>query len=88
MKLFNLASAKRDPRTAAELKAIGVQKGWPDILLIAPGGRLHALELKRRGEDMTMEQQAFAACCQERGFRLPARMPNSPPPSDGPSSIC
>jgi hypothetical protein len=37
-----------------------------DFLLIAPGGRLHALELKRRGEEMTEEQETFAAWCQEQ----------------------
>ncbi len=46
---------------------MGVQKGWPDFLLIAPGGRLHALELKRRGETMTEEQEAFAKWCREQG---------------------
>jgi hypothetical protein len=45
---------------------MGVQKGWPDFVLVAPGGRLHALELKRRGEVMTEEQEAFAAWCQEQ----------------------
>lgn len=58
---------KRDARTAAKLKAMGVQKGWPDFLLIAPGGRLHTLELKRRGETMTEEQEAFAEWCRDQG---------------------
>ena len=51
------AGEKRDPRAAAKLKAMGLQKGWPDFLLIAPNGRLHALE--RRGEAMTEEQEDF-----------------------------
>jgi hypothetical protein len=38
---------------------MGLQRGWPDFLLIAPGGRLHALEIKRRGEAMTEEQEDF-----------------------------
>jgi hypothetical protein len=59
---------KRDPRTAAKLKTMGVQKGWPDFLLFGPGGRLHALELKRRGGAMTEEQESFAAWCQEQGI--------------------
>jgi hypothetical protein len=61
------AGEKRDPRTAAKLKAMGVQRGWPDFLLIGPGGRLHALELKRRGEVMTEDQETFAAWCSENG---------------------
>ncbi|WP_373371520.1 VRR-NUC domain-containing protein [Microvirga sesbaniae] len=61
------AGEKRDPRTAAKLKAMGVQKGWPDFILFGPGGRLHALELKRRGGVMTDEQKSFAAWCQSQG---------------------
>jgi hypothetical protein len=46
---------------------MGVQKGWPDFLLFGPGGRLHALELKRQGGAMTEEQEAFAVWCREQG---------------------
>jgi predicted type IV restriction endonuclease len=46
---------------------MGVQKGWPDFLLIAPGGRLHALELKRQGEVLSEDQEDFAAWCREQG---------------------
>ena len=28
----------RDVRTAAKLKQMGTQRGWPDFLLIAPNG--------------------------------------------------
>jgi hypothetical protein len=61
------AGEREDPRTAAKLRVMGVKKGWPDLLLLAPGGRLHALELKRRGETMTEEQESFAAWCHEQG---------------------
>src|SRR5215213_4600867 len=37
-----------------------LQRGWPDFLLVVPGGLLHALELKRRGETMAEEQESFA----------------------------
>ena len=40
---------------------MGLQRGWPDFLLVVPGGLLHALELKRRGETMAEEQESFAA---------------------------
>lgn len=68
------AGEKRDPRTAAKLKIMGVQRGWPDFLLFAPAGEntpaglMHALELKRKGETMTEDQEAFAAWCREQGI--------------------
>ncbi len=61
------AGELRDAATAGKLKAIGLQPGWPDILLIDPSGRLHALELKRRGAELiiTPQQEAFRAWCLE-----------------------
>jgi hypothetical protein len=53
------AGEHRDVRTAAKLKAMGVQRGWPDFVLFDPAGRLHALELKRRGENLSEDQEAF-----------------------------
>ncbi|MCJ8138583.1 VRR-NUC domain-containing protein [Falsirhodobacter halotolerans] len=41
-------------------KAMGVQPGWPD-LLIYTGGRGFAIEVKRSGEKMTLIQEAVAA---------------------------
>ena len=61
------AGEERDKRQAAKLKAMGLQRGWPDFLLIAPGGRLHAIEVKRRGGRMSEDQEAFAEWCQEQG---------------------
>ena len=49
-----------------------MQKGWPDFLFFAPAGEntpaglMHALELKRKGEDMSEEQDAFATWCREQ----------------------
>lgn len=57
------AGEHRDVRTAAKLKAMGVQRGWPDFVLFDPSGRLHALELKRQGEGLTDEQKEFEAWC-------------------------
>jgi hypothetical protein len=62
------AGEKRDPLTAAKLKAMGLRRGWPDFLLVALGGLLHALELKRRSETMREEQESFAAWCWEQGI--------------------
>ena len=54
------AGEHREAQTAAKLKAMGVQRGWPDIMLLSPqGGALHALELKRIGEDLSEDQEAF-----------------------------
>jgi hypothetical protein len=57
----------RDVRTAAKLKAMGVQRGWPDFVLFDPSGRLHALELKRQGEGLTDDQEDFQTWCIARG---------------------
>ena len=53
------AGEHRDVRTAAKLKAMGVQRGWPDFTLFDPTGRLHALELKREGESLSEDQESF-----------------------------
>ena len=53
----------RDAKTAAKLGAMGMKAGWPDFLLFSPDGRLHALELKRRGEALSEVQTAFAKWC-------------------------
>jgi hypothetical protein len=57
------AGEHRDVRTAAKLKAMGVQRGWPDFILFNPTGLLHALELKRAGGRLTDDQEAFEAWC-------------------------
>jgi hypothetical protein len=61
------AGEHRDVRTAAKLKAMGVQRGWPDFVLFDPSGRLHALELKRQGGRLTDEQEGFQTWCIVRG---------------------
>jgi hypothetical protein len=57
------AGERRDVRTGARLKRMGLQKGWPDFQLVSPRGLFHALELKRAGEDLTEEQQDFQVWC-------------------------
>jgi hypothetical protein len=49
----------RNIRTAAKLKAMGVQRRWPDLVLFDPTGRLHAIELKREGESLSEHQEGF-----------------------------
>lgn len=67
------AGELREPKTAAKLKRMGLAIGWPDLLLLAPaakglpGGRLHAMEVKRQGEDLSDDQEDFAAWCEAQG---------------------
>jgi hypothetical protein len=58
----------RDKRTAAKLKQMGVRAGWPDFILVPPTGQLHSLELKRIGEDLTADQEAFQLHCIRFGW--------------------
>lgn len=55
----------RDKRTGAKLKAMGLQPGWPDFVLLDLTGRMYALELKRVGEKLTDEQEDFQAWCDD-----------------------
>jgi hypothetical protein len=57
------AGERRDVRTGARLKRYGLQKGWPDVVLINPAGLFHGLELKRIGQDLTDEQADFQVWC-------------------------
>lgn len=57
----------RDIRTASKLKRMGVRRGWPDFILVPPAAQLHCLELKRAGEDLTEDQEAFRLWCVSHG---------------------
>jgi hypothetical protein len=61
------AGERRDARTGAKLKRMGLQSGWPDFVLVAPDGRFHALELKRIGGDLSDDQDDFRLWCIGRG---------------------
>ena len=54
---------RRDIRTAAKLKQMGVRRGWPDFVLISPSGQLRCIELKRQGEGLTEDQETFRLWC-------------------------
>lgn len=62
------AGERRDVITGARLKRFGLQRGWPDIQIISPAGLYHGLELKRVGEDLTDDQEAFRVWCLNRGI--------------------
>jgi hypothetical protein len=53
----------RDIRTATKLKQMGVQRGWPDFALIPPTGQICCLEMKRIGEKLSPDQEAFRLWC-------------------------
>jgi VRR-NUC domain len=58
----------RDKREAAKLRAMGVKPCVPDFLLISPYGSVRFLELKRRGEDLSEEQEQFSLHCIRHGI--------------------
>lgn len=45
----------------AQLKAMGLKKGWPDILILAPGPNVLGIELKAKGGSQTPEQREIEA---------------------------
>jgi hypothetical protein len=57
----------RNIRTGAKLKKMGLKRGWPDFVLVGPGGQLHGLELKRRDGELTEAQEDFAEKAQAIG---------------------
>lgn len=57
----------RDIRTAIKVARMGAKPGWADFILVAPGGRMHALELKRAGGRLNDAQRAFEADCLRLG---------------------
>jgi hypothetical protein len=48
---------------ASKSKQMGVRRGWPDFVLVPPTGQLHCLELKRTGEKLSPDQEAFRLWC-------------------------
>ena len=63
---------QRSARTAARLKAEGVRRGVPDVLLDVPRAGYHGLriELKKPGRhSVSSEQREWIAGYQERGYR-------------------
>lgn len=58
----------RDKETARKLKQMGTQTGWPDFILVSPYGSVRCLELKRRGESLSEDQEAFSLHCIKHGI--------------------
>lgn len=61
------AGGKRDDKTGALLKRMGLKPGFADFLLIDPGGVHHWLELKRGKAELSEAQEAFCTAMQARG---------------------
>jgi len=57
----------RDARAASKLKAMGVKRGIPDLLLLSPAGALHCLELKAARGRLSDDQEAVQAFCISAG---------------------
>lgn len=53
----------RSKATAARLQRMGVVAGYPDFMLIGPGGQVHFIELKRARAPLTTAQKDFAEWC-------------------------
>jgi hypothetical protein len=62
------AGELRHPKVGEKLKRMGLKTGWPDFQLIAPTGLFYALELKRQGEGLNEDQEAFAEFCRKNGI--------------------
>lgn len=59
MSSFRNAKGKRVAPAGVKLQRMGLQPGWPDLLLISPSGVHHWLELKRGKAPMSEDQEAF-----------------------------
>ncbi|MGI0012168.1 MAG: hypothetical protein ACREBU_01805 [Nitrososphaera sp.] len=58
------AGEARSAITGARLKRFGLNRGWPDFILLSPEPvRIHFLELKRLNAPFTGTQREFAAWC-------------------------
>jgi hypothetical protein len=59
---------KRDARTAAILKAMGVEAGVADLCVIIPGLGIAFVELKAPGGRLTQAQKDFQDDCRKAGI--------------------
>jgi hypothetical protein len=61
---------KRHIRTAVRLKRMGVRPGWPDFLFAGPDAQLVWLELKRKGNKASADQQSVIEHLIDCGFEF------------------
>lgn len=62
------AGELRNKVTGARLQRMGLNRGWADLVLLSPGAIAHFLELKRRGEKLSEDQEDFANFCLANGY--------------------
>ncbi len=68
VRFTHIASGEyRSKRTAGRLKALGVNKGWPDLIFILADGSTAMMELKKPGGRQTPEQRELQAFCERVG---------------------
>lgn len=62
--------AQRSPRTAAHLKAMGMRKGVPDLMMPIPRGKYHGLfiEMKVKPNKLSSEQFDWLRDLRRRGY--------------------
>jgi hypothetical protein len=53
--------------TATQMKAAGIKRGFPDILILSPRGGVVWIELKAKDGSLLPEQKAFRDHCQATG---------------------
>lgn len=53
------AGERRDAKTGAKLKAMGLAAGWPDFILLLPNGQAGFIELKAADGAMSEPQVEF-----------------------------
>jgi hypothetical protein len=63
-----IIKGKRVSLAGARLKRMGVNPGWPDFIFLSPAALAHFLELKRRGEKLSDDQEDFESYCQAHGY--------------------
>ena len=61
------AGELRPEKTGVLLKRMGTRPGWPDFILLDPGGKCHGLELKRGTNPLTPAQGRIQSSFQVRG---------------------
>lgn len=54
-------------RMGAVLKSMGLRKGTSDLVYFAPGGKIHWIEMKLRGERQSDSQKDFQLLVEEYG---------------------
>ena len=59
------AAGKRTPRQGARLKRMGANAGWPDFVIVSPGGLVRMLELKAAKGRLSPAQQDLQQACRD-----------------------